>query len=430
MHAVRAAAILSVLAIIQLISAKPVLAVPHNPHVGIDVDSRLVTSDMVDYLANFGFGYVRMQVAAEDLVSDDEENLAVLYAVKRRCDVNRIKLYLVLESRTLNSEVIRDACERIRGLPGGQPWAVQLFDDINLRKGFAVDRYANLLRVAATELNQPDGHYLLCGGIKGADFDYFKRLAKTDVLELVDAVTINVFPPADGIELETEAHITPRSDLPVFLEYIGFVSSFGKEVWVGELGIANSLTGFGVDSFSQASILPRAALILLAEGVTRVTMFTALDPPATDEAVEDGRVILRFGMIPASLRPRPWGWAMRNLNILTAELVPSWFGPSISWAPEFPATGDTIYHVWLESDEYITLCYWTANPSSIDRRTGIVIYDETLKPAIYQNILSEKAHSVESNSALNMVVVGDLPLSTIPTVLVFEKLRGDGVSSQ
>jgi hypothetical protein len=317
---------------------------------------------------------------------------------------------------------MRSACELIRSLPGGPPFAVQILDDINRKHGLAVNRYANLLRVARVSLDLPRDSRLVCGGIKGADFEYLYKLATAGALEQVDALSINVFPPQNGIENPSGLKMTPSNDVTAFIELIGAAAAYGKEVWVGELGVANSLTGYGVDSFTQAGLLPRAALILLSEGAQRVTMFTAYDPPMLQEELPEGTIVLNFGLIPYDLRPRPWGWAMRNLNILSGELVPSVYAPTMSWAPEFPGKGETIYHVWMENDEYLALIFWTANQSAIEMRTGIVVYDENIDPVMFQNLMTEKPQAADKNRALNLVVVGNMPLAFTPTVLIFKRL--------
>lgn len=387
-----------------------------NPRVGIDIDARAITPELVEYLSYFGFGYLRIQIAAEDLLDPEDENLAVLESVKERADALGMKLWLVLESRTLKGGVIRDAAEKISGLPGGPPWAVQLFDDINRRVGLPTDRYANLLRIVDAALALPEGHYLLLGGIKSVDYAYFKFLIDAGALARVDAVTLNIFPPQDGIETYTRSRFFPASDLPSVEEFVGMAAALGKEVWIGETGIANSLTGYGVDTFTQAGLIPRSVIILLDLGVSRVTLFTAVDPLQRTEGI-----VLNFGMIPADLHPRPWGWAMRNWNILTSDLVPSRYDANITWAPKFPATGDTIYHVWFESDSRLALVYWTPTMSAIERWTGVVIHDPGLVPTYYQGLLDSKKRDAEYNHAKNFVVVGNLPLSSIPTVLIFER---------
>jgi len=152
-------------------------------------------------------------------------------------------------------------------------------------------------------------------------------------------------------------------------------------------------------------------------------MFTAYDPPMEQDALPEGTIVLNFGMIPYDLRPRPWGWAIRNLNVLTGELVPSVYAPLLSWAPEFPGTGESVYHLWMENDDYYALIYWISNQSPIDIRTGVVIYETGVDPVMYQNLMMEKPFPADMNRALNMVVVGNLPLAFTPTVLIFKRLE-------
>ncbi len=408
---------------ILLFNQIPVFAAVRNPRIGMDIDARLVTPELIDYLGQFGYGYIRLQVAAEDLVVESTGSHDILKQVKARCDKNGLGLYLVIDSKTLDSATLTEACGLVSMLQGDALLAVQILDDVNRRKEMSEVRYANILRTCAVALNLPDKSYLLLGGIKGADIDYLDRLARARALDRVDALTLNIFPPFNGIENPSGSRIVPSSDIPASIEFISIASKLGKQVWIGELGIANSLTGFGVDSFAQASLLPRAVLALLAEGAVRITMFTALDPPQTAEsdASENDKVILNFGMIPHDLHPRPWGWAMRNLNFLIADLAPSRYSPVMSWAAEFPAKGDVIYHVWFENEDYYVLALWTEMPSTIDRRTGVIIYDADVNPKISQNLLSERPIPVDNNRALNMVVTGNIPLSNIPTLVVFER---------
>jgi hypothetical protein len=413
--------LIALIVTVLIFNQTEVSAAVHNPRMGMDIDARLVTPEMIDYLGEFGFGYIRLQVAAEDLVVEDTASLAILREVKEQCDTNNLGLYLVLDSKTLDADVLSEACKLIHQLPGGPPMAVQIFDDINHRKELSEARYASIVRTSATSLDLPKDSYLLCGGIKGADLDYLDRLVRAGALERVNALTLNIFPPNNGIENASGLKIVPSSDIPAAIDFISVASKLGKEIWIGELGIANSLTGYGVDSFTQASVLPRASLILLSEGASRVTMFTALDPPQMEDFETSTQITLNFGMIPSDLHPRPWGWAIRNMNMLLADLAPSLYSPVMSWAAEFPAEGDIIYHVWFENDNYYVLAFWTETPSAIERRTGIIIYDENVNPVISQNLLSEKAIPAESNRALNMIVTGDLPLSNIPTLVVFDR---------
>lgn len=397
-----------------------------NPKIGIDVDSRLVNAETIDYLAEFGFGYMRMQVYAEDLISSDPSNVELLAAVKRRCDGARLDLWLVVESKTMETALIKDALELIANLDCGLPRTVQILDDVNLRGRVSADRYMGILKVAKLALALPKGHYLAAGGIKGADLDYLRLLASTRALDYVDVVTLNIFPPVDGIEQPSRSRVRPRIDLPAAADFVALAASYGKPVWVGETGIPNSLTAYGVDEFTQAGLIPRITLRLLASGAERVTVFTAFDPPAAEEAAAEGKVVLRFGMIPPDLRPRPWAWAIRHLNILTAELTPSWHSPTISWAPSFPATSDPIYSCWLESREHVAIAYWTEVPSWINKRTGLLVYREEITPAICQNLLADQTPwQPKSNRAKNMMVLGDLPLSSVPTVLIFKRDNPD-----
>lgn len=392
-----------------------------NPKIGIDADARLINAESIDYLAEFGYGYLRMQVYAEDLVSSDPTNLELLADVKRRCDSARLDLWLVVESRTMEAALIRDALELIAKLDCGLPKTVQILDDINIRNRIPADRYESLLKVSKLALALPKGHYLATGGIKGADGDYLRKLAATRALEHADVVTLNIFPPVDGIENQSKTRVQPRMDLPAAAAFIELAASYGKPVWIGETGMPNSLTGYGVDEYTQAGIIPRIAIWLLSMRAEKVTIFTAFDPPESEVAGSEGKVILNFGMIPADLRPRAWAWAMRNLNIFTAELTPSWHSPMLNWAPSFPATSDPIYSSWFESGEHVAVLFWTEVPSPVSKRTGLIVYNENIWPAICQNLQEQRPWEPKSNNAKNMIVVGNLPLSSIPTILIFNR---------
>ncbi len=392
-----------------------------NPKIGIDVDARLINAESIDYLAEFGYGYIRMQVYAEDLVSSDPTNLELLAEVKRRCDLRRLELWLVVESKTMETALLRDALEQIAKLDCGLPRTIQILDDINLKNRVPADRYEGILKVAKLALALPKGHYLAAGGIKGADGDYLQKLASTRALEHADIVTVNVFPPLDGIENSSDTRVSPRMDLPAAASFVELAASFGKPVWIGETGMPNSLTGYGVDEFTQAGNVPRIALLLLSMRAEKVTIFTAFDPPESEKTGADGKVVLNFGMIPADLRPRAWAWTIRNLNIFTAELVPSWHTPIANWSPSFPATSDPIYSVWYESANHVAVLFWTDVPSPLSKKTGLIVYNEDISPAICQNLQEQKPWQPRSNYAKNMIVTGGLPLSSIPTILIFNR---------
>ncbi|MEP0815273.1 MAG: hypothetical protein HRF49_11505 [bacterium] len=397
----------------------PVQAARSNPRIGIDIDARLVTPELVAYISEFGFGYLRMKVFAEDILDSGHENADALVSVSRQCEASGMKLWLVLDSRTLKADTVRRACELIAGLPGGAPWAVQLLNDVNYRIGLPTDRYASLIRVADIALDLPEGHYLLLGGIKSCDLKYLEMLKSAGALDRVDAVTLNLFPPQDGIEYPTKVKIRPSSDIASAIAFAKTAAGMGKETWVGELGIANSITGYGVDAYTQAGLLPRAALILISQGISKVTMFTALDPPLA--AAEGGGSLMYFGMIPADLHPRPWGWAMRNLNMLVGDMYPSWYGGAITWAPSFPAAGDAVFHVFYENERYLAVVFWTTEVSAVDRRTGLMIYEPGFRGVQCQNLLEVEPRSAKSNAAKNVVLIPDMPLSSVPTVLMLEK---------
>lgn len=414
----------AIAAILMASVAKPDIAFAtsiRNPKIGIDVDARLINAESIDYLAEFGYGYLRMQVYAEDLVASDPTNLELLAEVKRRCDSRRLDLWLVVESKTMETALLKDALEQIAKLDCGLPRTIQILDDINLKNRVPADRYEGILKVAKLALALPKGHYLAAGGIKGADGDYLRKLASTRALEHADVVTLNVFPPVDGIENPSGTRVSPRMDLPAAAGFVELAASFGKPVWVGETGMPNSLTGYGVDEFTQAGIIPRIALLLLSMRAEKVTIFTAFDPPESEIAGAEGKVILNFGMIPADLRPRAWAWSIRNLNVFTAELTSSWHTPAASWAPSFPATSDPIYSIWLESATHVAVVFWTEVPSPLSKKTGLIVYNEDISPAICQNLQEQRPWQPRSNYAKNMIVTGGLPLSSIPTILIFNR---------
>jgi len=403
---------------------KPATIVPTNPYLvrgpdyqplGLNLQSELLSPELLRRADELGAGAYRLTIRETDFADEDSPNFFKLRNVVRRITESGHEIMLTLESARISPNLYSAYFIRIYNAVGSQVRYYQLADNINQHLGLSTADYSEALSlIRAFRNSQGDDFKIVLGGIRGIDRAFISELEEKRVFERVDALAFNLYPDANHMEIPYAGRELASMSLFTAMHAFGELASYGKPIYITDLGVSTAVSPLGVSQLDQASMLSRATLYLLNSGASRVFLHSLQDTDANLINPQKNMGLLTYGG-----KAKPAYYAIERLaGVLRGAFF---FQPYFLFqmGNEFPAQGDPLFAHFLyrPTDRTTYFIYWTSKMNALDRYTNLVIYRPQLEVRGMMNLLSGESDAVPYRRAQNLILFHRLPLSHIPTFI-------------